>query len=284
MWFMQQWRGHLLSADTRSADALAQYSRVFNAIEGNTTLYGLPAQERAEAWRQMAAEGFRFSFKIPRSISQAGDIAATLKSSPDFHRFMAQMEPVTGLLMLQLPGHFGPRQLPQLAAGLEALRSITRVPVAVEVRHPGFFDKSRHEPALLRLLADHHADRVVFDSRGLFADISTDPAVQEAQRKKPRFAVHPVATADNPVIRFIGHSDWQQNRRYLQQWAGKLRQWIMEGKQPWLFIHTASNQDAPQFARWCLAELGITLPPWPGESAPAAGQAQKDEKTPDLFG
>ena len=125
----------------------------------------------------MAANNFRFSFKIPRTISQAEDMAAALAGATEFRQFLQIMGDSIGLLMLQLPGRFGPSALPQLAKVLQQLQALTTVPVSVEVRHAAFFDKADNEAALLRLLADHQADRVVFDSRGLFADVSTDPHV-----------------------------------------------------------------------------------------------------------
>ena len=285
MWYMKEWRGGLLQADVKAADALSQYSQVFNAIEGNTTLYGLPSADRARSWKAMAADDFRFSFKIPRTISQADDMAAALADAAEFRQFLQIMGDSIGLLMLQLPGRFGPSALPQLAEVLQQLQALTPVPVSVEVRHAAFFDKADNEAALLRLLADHHADRVVFDSRGLFADVSTDPHVLEGQRKKPRFPVHPVSTGNNPVIRFIGHSDWPQNMRYLQQWSGKLSEWLSQGKQPWLFIHTPANTDAPEFARWILQQLGMRMALWPGEVAEESDKAAGLEgQTTDLFG
>jgi len=266
MWFMKAWQGNLLLPGTPAPEALLQYSQVFNAIEGNTTLYGLPTVQRAQTWKQMAGNNFLFSFKLPRSISQAPDMAAALHKASEFHQFMEVMGDSLGLLMLQLPGSFVPQRLPELAAVLQELKQLTSVAVAVEVRNAGFFDKSDNESGLLRLLADFDSDRVVFDSRGLFADTSQDPLVLEGQQKKPRFPVHPVATGHNPVVRFIGHSDWKMNLRYLAQWSGKLREWINEGKQPWFFIHTAANTDAPQFARWVTAQLGLEMPVWPGEN------------------
>ena len=260
MWFMPAWKGGLLPAGCQSADALSSYSRVFNSIEGNTTFYGLPAPVKVTSWQAQVAPDFRFAFKVPKFISHAQDpLAALHKSSRELNAFISSCAQTLGLLMLQLPASFGPDRLQDLDELLAHLADLADVPLAVEVRHPAFFDKGRAESALLRMLADRTCDRVIFDSRGLFADPSLAADVTEAQGKKPRLPVHPIATGNNPVLRFIGHSDWVQNERYLAQWRQKLAQWTQAGKTCWVFFHTASNNDAPAFARWACEQLGIGL-------------------------
>ena len=270
MWFMAPWRGRLLSAGVRQGDALSEYSQVFSSAEGNTTFYGLLAAERAALWCRQVPPAFRFCFKIPQTISHAENMPAALQQEKAWlAEFLAVTGDMTGLLILQLPARTGPERLTELEAVLAELTAMSRVPLAVEVRNPHFFSKGEAEVQLLRLLASYHADRVIFDSRGLFQDHSLNDAVLDARSKKPRLPVHPLATGQNPVVRFIGHSDWRQNQRYLQQWALKLKQWLQEGRTPWLFIHTADNTDAPEFARWICQMLGLPSADWPGEQTPA---------------
>ncbi len=268
MWFMPQWRGQLLGKKTTSAEALLEYSRVFSCVEGNTTFYGLPSVSRAEAWLAQVADDFRFCFKLPRDISHGQNLLRAAQQAAALDVFLQQMGARLGVLMIQLPAAFSPSRLGELAELIVYLRALTPAAIAVEVRHPDFFRKDGNERALLRLLADHEADRVIFDSRGLFADNRTDNDVLEAQSKKPRLPVHPIATANNPVVRFIGHSDWQKNEQYLVQWQQKIVQWCKEGKQCWFFVHTASNLDAPEFARWIMDIWGAEQKPWPGQSNP----------------
>ncbi|HKK51291.1 MAG TPA: DUF72 domain-containing protein, partial [Myxococcota bacterium] len=42
-WGFAGWQGSLYARDSRPADHLAQYARVFNAVEGNTTFYATPS-------------------------------------------------------------------------------------------------------------------------------------------------------------------------------------------------------------------------------------------------
>lgn len=50
---------------------LADYSRYFNCVEGNTTFYALPKLEIVQRWRDMTTDDFRFCFKFPPEIGRA---------------------------------------------------------------------------------------------------------------------------------------------------------------------------------------------------------------------
>ena len=45
MWANREWVGSHLPADTAPGDELAAYAGVCNAVEGNTTFYGLPSPD-----------------------------------------------------------------------------------------------------------------------------------------------------------------------------------------------------------------------------------------------
>ncbi|MDO6681016.1 DUF72 domain-containing protein [Oceanobacter sp. 5_MG-2023] len=281
MWFLPQWKGQLLSADQSSASALAEYSQVFRSIEGNTTFYGLPEAARLRQWLDLTTEDFRFCFKLPRAISHATDIQAALRGLPgrDLAAFLevilAHAPDKLGVLMLQLPGRLGADRAGAVLEALDYLLgghfsggqgSGLALDIAVECRHPSFFDKTHHEPRWLRALADRQIDRVVFDTRGLMADKGSSAALLDAQRKKPAMPVHPIATGRCPVVRFIGHPRYEDNQRYFQQWHKKLSQWQQQGKSPYVFWHTVGNHDVPQLHRRLLQEYWQQPVVWPGES------------------
>ncbi len=64
-WSFGDWNGRLYTPDARPADRLAQYARVFNAVEGNTTFWSAPSAESVRRWRDAVDESFRFCFKLP---------------------------------------------------------------------------------------------------------------------------------------------------------------------------------------------------------------------------
>lgn len=272
MWFMDEWRGQLFPNDMPRADALCHYAQVFGSVEGNTTFYGTPNPARAHAWLANVEEAnakrthslpFSFCFKVPRAISHAKHPYEALQSgeAKQWFEFVRIMKPVLGRVLLQLPNAFSGERMSELLAMLDVFLQQDVTSVAVECRHLSFFDKSTTEQSLLRALSERQMDRVIFDSRGLFADRSGLPEVIEAQGKKPRFPVHAVATGRHPVVRFIGHSCWENNLEYLQQWQAVLNRWQREGREPYFFLHTAGNKDVVKFYEWLSASWGVdTLP------------------------
>ncbi|MGS0724147.1 DUF72 domain-containing protein, partial [Shewanella sp. 30m-9] len=49
-------------------------------------------------------------------------------------------------------------------------------------------------------------------------------------------------------VRFIGHPQAEANIHFFQNWLKQLPLWIAQNKQPYLFIHTPDNHNAPQLA------------------------------------
>ncbi len=279
MWFMPAWRGGLLESQRVSANALTDYAQVFGSVEGNTTFYGLPDPDRVALWWQQVPDDFRFCFKIPKNISHCRDPSRSLASHDGkaLEHFLtviaAQGADKLGVLMLQLPERLSMTSELTLMRTLDSLAILAESTlgttwsggIAVECRHSSFFLKDEHESRFLRALADRGMDRVIFDSRGLQADQSTTEAVLDARSKKPNLPIHAVATGNTPVVRFIGHSNYDDNRRYVMQWKSKLAEWASAGKTPYIFWHTAGNLDVPGFHRWVMETFWQQSTPWPGE-------------------
>lgn len=265
MWANSRWKGSLFADDLPSNGFLAGYSQYFNSVEGNTSFYADPSESQLQRWASQLPDNFRFVFKIPRRFSHqlaALDHTALLawwQHLTPVHRFI-------GLLHLQLPATAGPALLGQLTKVLQLLSNL--VPLAVEVRHPAFFDKAEYELALNRLLQQHDAERVVLDSRALFSVAANNPALRDAQAKKPRLPVHAICLSSRPMLRFIGCDDMQLNRQFYTPWLAKINGWLAEGKTPYCFFHTPDNTLAPQLCRQFAENLQHCHPvmsPWPGE-------------------
>lgn len=263
-WSHPAWPGQLLGVGARPAEHLAHYARVFNTVEGNTTFYASPTPDTVRRWADAVPPQFRFSFKFPKEISHQSDLVSTGKQVAAFIALLAPLHGQLGLLKLQLPARFGPAGLPRLAAFFEGLPS--DFTYALEVRHPDFFAKGEAERALNRLLMDRGINRIMLDSRPLFSVPATTPALVDAQGKKPRLPVHLLATANSPVVRLIGLPHPEDNHPFLPSWLPRWQQWLAEGKDLYLFIHTADNARAPELARQVSRLLGQEMAPWPGEN------------------
>ncbi|MFA5676848.1 MAG: DUF72 domain-containing protein [Pseudomonas sp.] len=269
LWAEAGWRGALYSSDADADQRLYEYARVFGAVEGNTTFYALPALDTVRRWASLLPDDFLFCAKLPREVSHGDRLDAAHPELLRFFRHMAPLEQRLGPVWLQLPASFGPAQLDQLRTFLDSLPGDRRY--AVEVRHPDFFRKDDSERLLNRMLHERGIERIMFDSRGLFASRDTDAATVDAQQKKPRLPVHAIALAQLPTVRFIAGMDNQQSLRWLEPWLGKCIQWLEEGRSPILFMHTPDNRRAPELARLFHAQLSQALadlppmPAWPGE-------------------
>jgi uncharacterized protein YecE (DUF72 family) len=237
--------------------SLEEYARHFNCVEGNTTLYALPRTEIVTRWREQTTDDFRFCFKFPATISHT----AALRHCGDLtEEFFARMSPLAhriGQYWLQLPAAFGPRDLPALWPFLDALpREFT---YGVEVRHGDFFAKGEAEKALNRGLLERAINRVILDSRPVHGAIAHNAAIIEAQSKKPKVPVHAIVTAKNPMVRFIGSDNMQQNREMFAVWLQTLAKWE-SNTTPYLFLHTPDIAQAPELVDALWQALQAVVP------------------------
>lgn len=256
-WSESAWCGSLYPAHASSAEFLSHYARVFNAVEGNTTFYASPSAETVERWAARMPAELRFCAKLPREVSHNGDLRANLDATETFRRLLAPLGSRVAPYWLQLPASFTPARLAELHSFLEPWQSGE---LAVEVRHPAFFDKGEDERRLNRLLHGLGIERICLDTRALFSCDSRAPAVLHAQAKKPRLPLRPTAFSQSPQVRFIGHPELSANDPFMAPWLDKVASWIEEGRTPYVFLHTSDNRLAPQLAQRFHQQLMQRLP------------------------
>ncbi|MGF1724102.1 DUF72 domain-containing protein [Photobacterium nomapromontoriensis] len=277
MWSHNHWRDSLYGSGCKSGERLAKYAEIFHTVEGNTTFYATPSISTVQKWHDATDDHFRFTFKLPQAITHQQQLMHCDQLLANFFSTMAPLEHKIGLWKIQLPAQFSPMALPALAKFLARLPP--HYPVGVEVRHPAFFAKGHDEQMLNRLLVEHGANRIIMDSRPVFSAPPTTEAVIEAHRNKPHVPVHAIATASHPMIRFIGHPDEASNDAFFNNWLTQLPQWLDEGKQPYLFIHTPDNNLAPELAVRLYQQLQqhIKQHPLPDVCLPRAEQSPQFE-------
>jgi uncharacterized protein YecE (DUF72 family) len=167
--FVAEWYPKGLAA----RDRLAWYAEHFDAVEVNSTFYGVPAVRQVERWAAETPDRFTFDVKLHRLLSRH---AGSLSSLPEALRGRAKMGPhgrvqldarlETALadalaeavapladagklatFLLQLTPGFSPHEhrLDELAALVERLAPH---PVAIELRHRSWTKGERLEQAL----------------------------------------------------------------------------------------------------------------------------------------
>jgi len=257
MWAQRAWVGTFLPAATVPGRELAPYSRYVNAVEGNTTFYALPHPATIARWAEMAHPGFRFVFKVPRTIThdrRLRDVDHELRS---FVQLLQPLGDLVGGLTLQLPPSFSPREV---AALDDVLATAPRVwPWSVEVRHHEFFGGDGRR-SLETVLRRHGVERVVLDTLTLFHRTPYTEAGREEWRTKPRLPLLAEPLTDRPIVRFIGSDHPDLTDEGVHRWAPVLADWLYEGRSPTLFVHTPDNIRSPGLARGLHDEVSSLTP------------------------
>lgn len=246
MWSHNQWQQSFYGSGTKPAERLEKYTQVFHTVEGNTTFYATPNMNTVRNWHAASHDAFKFTFKLPKAITHQQMLKHCQGQLKDFMQIMAPLHERIGQWTIQLPAAFTPHDLPTLQKFCAMFPP--NFPLGVEVRHLGFFAKNDDEKRFNNWLLESGINRIIMDSRPVFAAEPINDVIIDAQRKKPRVPVHAIATANQPMIRFIGHPDLPANLEFFQPWIKKLPQWIAEGKQPYLMVHTPDNNLAPELA------------------------------------
>ena len=271
IWADRQWIGRYFPTDTPPGHELSAYVTWCQAVEGNTTFYGLPSVASVRRWAADTPTDFRFMFKLPRTITHDRRLRAAGAELRDTLDRLSPLGERAAPISIQLPASFGPDELPVLRRFLAGLP--TDWQWAVEVRHREFCEGGPVERALNDTLADLAVERIVIDTRAVFAGPRDTLHEIAAVEQKPQLPVRPVAIGPSPVVRFIGQTAAGANPQWWAKWVPKIAQWIGEGRSPLFFVHTPDNAVAPELARQFHGEVRALVPdlePLPEPLRPAA--------------
>jgi len=275
IWANKAWVGTFYPAGSKQRDFLTLYSRRLNAVEGNTTFYGVPTPETVSRWRDETLPGFKFCLKFPRAITHEKRLRGAEADTTTFVERVNQLGDRAGACLLQLPPSFGAADLPALLAYLDHLPALPGG-CAVEVRHHDFFG-GEAEAALAEALRQRKAARVLYDQRGLRSAAPADEGTRRAQAAKPNVPVRFTRTAPFAFVRYIAHPDVAANAPLLDEWAAHVAEWLSVGDDVFFFCHHKNDFFAPVVARDFHQRVRqrVSLPPLPpwGDDAPP-GQEQ----------
>lgn len=165
MWSHKGWKSLLPGSGAEAR--LAAYAEAFDTVEGNTTFYALPSAQTVAAWNIATPDDFRFTFKLPSHIPHELALHNSQQEVTAFFRLMTPLLAKTAIWKIQLPARFGPESLPVLEAFLSILPE--GIGLGVEVRHRAFFAKGEAEREFNRLLMEKGINRIIMDTRPVFA-------------------------------------------------------------------------------------------------------------------
>ena len=230
--------GKIYPAKTPSSEFLTHYSRHFSTIELNTTHYRIPTPELVQQWCEKTEPSFVFCPKVPQLISHQADFGQSLRATDQFLRGLYAFGDQLGIPFLQLPPSFSPQSGKSLFSYLSDWPS--DVPLAVEFRHPDWFNHVRIRDRAFDLLAERRISPVITDTAGR------------------RDVIHQRLTTDTVFIRFVGNRLHATDYLRIDTWVRRIQQWLAAGVQRVYFIvHQPEEHWCVDLAIYTVEQLNL---------------------------
>ncbi|RYZ20028.1 MAG: DUF72 domain-containing protein [Chitinophagaceae bacterium] len=157
----------------RGASRLTYYASLFSSLEVNATFYKLPKGATVRKWSESVPDGFRFTFKVPKTVTHAKGFQFASEDIERFAEVVAEAGDKRGCLLLQLPPSAKRERHEELEGVLQSLsEEAPGWTLAVELR-----DNSWYERSVYRLLQHYQAVLVSHDMPA-----SATPPVQLSER------------------------------------------------------------------------------------------------------
>jgi uncharacterized protein YecE (DUF72 family) len=222
-WSYQQWVGGFYP-NNRVAK-LPFYSHIFNSVEVDSSFYRTPSKSMVAGWIKATAPDFKFSLKIPKTVTHDKRLAGIEK---EFLDFVDLVEPIAkagklGCLLAQLPPTFTFKEKDSLESFFNLLPR--DIHFAVEFRH-----ESWNREETWDLLEKYDVANTVIDSP---IEFLTRPVV---------------TTTTHSYVRWHGRGkpilyDYTYSEQELRPWLDKLEG--MEEKVPVVYAYFNNNTGAP---------------------------------------
>ncbi|PSL22689.1 DUF72 domain-containing protein [Dyadobacter jiangsuensis] len=220
-------------------DELAYYATQFNSIELNATFYNNFPVETIESWYGKTPAGFKFFPKLHQGISHWKRLKDAKEPTDIYLDGIAHLQDKLGMLFLQMPDNFGPKNWEILKAYLEEWPS--GFPLALELRHKGWYDDSFHADDLYSVLEKKNITHIVTDSAGR------------------RDLLHMRLTTPTAFIRYNG-ANVDSDYTRLDDWFERLKLWIEEGIQNiYFFVHQNHEEASPLLSSYLIQKLNKEL-------------------------
>jgi uncharacterized protein YecE (DUF72 family) len=182
-----------------SRDFLAHYSRIFGAVEMDTTFYGIPRAITTQSWGAVPQEGFKFCAKTPQTVTHEMKLEGASGYMAEFIEAMRPLGDKLGVILIQMPPSFDATRQPTLEAFIKELPRDVRF--AIELRHPSWYSSN-------------------------IAEFLTDYGVCWAAIEYPKIPREIHLTADFLYVRWIGqHGSYDHHNTELVDKTEELVWW-----------------------------------------------------------
>ena len=144
----KDWAGAFYPQGLASREYLTYYSRKFNAVEIDSTFYGIPKIGSVYRWRDNSPEGFKISVKVPRAITHEAGLVGVNEEMIEFIHTIENLGKRLSVILLQFPPSFDNSNSQVLDDFLKQLPK--GYSYATEFRHPSWWVNQTAD-----LLAEH---------------------------------------------------------------------------------------------------------------------------------
>lgn len=237
VWADPKFVGKIIPLGTSKEDYLKVFSHSFNSIELNSTFYGIPSSDKINRWKKSVNEDFKFSVKIPRSISHES------LDPKELHYFTNSIKPLEenlGNVFLQLGPSFSPLASKELIAFLK--KRDPHIDFYIEFRHPAWFKDSLNAENVFSFMKDNNIHSVLTDVAGR------------------RDVLSMRTTSNKVIIRFKGYALIPSDFSRIDAWIDRLKVWQEKGIQEvYFFLHQASEDHGIDLAEYMIPRLNEKL-------------------------
>jgi uncharacterized protein YecE (DUF72 family) len=136
------WKGNFYPAELKDADMLRFYAEQLPTVEINNTFYRMPTLPLLSHWAEVVPDGFTFVLKASQRITHRKRLLDVGGDVSYFFETAAHLGPKLGPVLFQLPP-FLKKDVPRLQDFLAQVPAGR--PLALEFRHPSWFEDSVYE-------------------------------------------------------------------------------------------------------------------------------------------
>lgn len=105
-WSYTGWVGPFYPKGTKPGDFLRLYSRVFDAVEIDSTFYSPPSESTIKKWLKSTPEHFVFCPKMPQKITHENRLRNVDNILQEFIASIVKLKPKLGTILIQMPPSF----------------------------------------------------------------------------------------------------------------------------------------------------------------------------------
>jgi uncharacterized protein YecE (DUF72 family) len=241
-----EWKGAFYPPGLPANQSLNYYSRIFNAVEINTTFYGPQSASQIQRWAAATPEIFRFCLKTPKRVTHELRLQGTQADMRAFTDASQALGDKFGPLLIQLPPSFTLDERLTLESFLTALPPGPRY--AIEFRHPSWY-----VPETASLLRKFQVCWIATDYEDL--PVTITPTTDFLYIRW---------IAKHNVIPHPGHEVIDRTAR-LQEWIERIRASLDGIQAVYGFFDNDYAGHAPATCNRLKAMLGLPVAPTSGE-------------------